>query len=558
MYFREFVPKLFTLARTGISRTQLLRDISAGLLVGVMAVPLSLAFSIASGAAPEQGMITAIIAGFIVSFFGGSRVQVAGPTGAFVVIIYSVIREFGMEGLLLATLLAGVILILMGLLKFGSLLKYVPQTLIIGFTTGIAILIFMSQIEDFLGLELSGTPENLIQRLGAYRETLHTLNLWAAVVGFLTLFIIIVMPRALRKYSRLGNAAGSIPWAFIAIIISGIITSLFHLPVETIATRFGEIKGGGFHFQEITISWELVQRMLPSAFSIALLGALESLLSAVVADSMIGGNHRSNMELIAQGAANILSPLFGGLPATGALARTAANIKNGGRTPIAGIVHALFLLFLYLFAMSVIGFVPMAALAGVTIMVAWNMSEIRVFVQSLRINFYEALVLSVTFLLTLFTDLTIAIPVGFMLSLVLFMKRMADSTEAVPLMSVKIDEDRLFSSEVGEYPDTIAIYELNGPMFFGSVHTLMRIQKRLGTRYRVLILRFRYVPIMDTAALHRLNGLVKGLKSSGCRVLISGAHENIVKKLLNHTIITETQIFATIGETVEAARVLLE
>jgi len=548
MYSGDMVPKFFTLLKQGIPRNQLIQDLMAGMIVGIIALPLSLAFAIASGVSPEKGIITAIVGGLIVSVFGGSRVQIAGPTGAFIVIIFSIIQKYGMTGLYTATLMAGVIMLVMGLLRFGTLLKYIPQTLIIGFTTAIAIIIFTSQVRDFLGLRIDELPEGFAGQWAAYFRHLTTINPWALLVGAVSVLMIVLLPRLSSRF----------PWPFAALLVTALAVWLLKLPVETISSRFGQITFAVPKLIRLDMSLPVLKELFVPAVSIAILGSLESLLSAVVADSMIGGRHRSNMELAAQGAANVILPLIGGIPATGAIARTAANIKFGGRTPVAGIVHSLFLLCIYLFAMPVIAYIPMSALAAVSMIMAWNMSEMKVFVNSLRINIYEALVLLVTFVLTLATDLTISIPIGFVLSLILFMKRMADSTDISPLLSVKADNDMLFSSEIGEYSENITIYEMNGPMFFGSAHMLLRIKKNETYNAQVIILRFRYVPIMDTSALHRLKDLVRELKKIHCEVVISGANERIARKLLQSGIIVPENLLPTIQEAAVRGKKLLD
>ncbi|OGI05792.1 MAG: sodium-independent anion transporter [Candidatus Margulisbacteria bacterium GWF2_35_9] len=542
------VPKLFTLLKKGIPKQQIFSDIISGIIVGIIALPLAIAFAIASGVTPEKGIITAIVGGLIISIFGGSRVQIGGPTGAFIVIVFSIVMKHGLNGLYIATFMAGIILVIMGLLKLGSLLKFIPQTLITGFTSAIAVIIFTTQISDFLGLEIPHLPSEFIGKWTAYFYHLEFINYWSLMISLMTILIIVVLPKISSK----------IPWAFVAILATSLIVYAFKLPIDTIYTRFGNIAFAMPKLMFFTINLDVLKELFVPAISIAILGSLESLLSAVVADSMIGGKHRSNMELIAQGAANIVLPLIGGIPATGAIARTAANIKNGGRTPIAGIVHALFLLCVYLFAMPVIKYIPMATLAGVLMVVAWNMSEAKVFINSLKIDFYETVVLLTTFILTILTDLTIAIPIGFVLAIILFMKRMADSIEITPLLSTKADDDTIFSQEIGKYSKNIMIFELNGPMFFGSAHSLLSINKTMNSNYRIIILRFRYVPIMDTSALSRLNSLVKDLRKTNCDILISGANEKIEKKLLQNHILEKEEIVKTINEAVNKAEIMIK
>ncbi|MBF9017557.1 MULTISPECIES: SulP family inorganic anion transporter [unclassified Oceanispirochaeta] len=535
----EMTPKLFTCLKQGLRPGQLKKDISSGILVGIIALPLAIAFAIASGSTPEKGILTAIIAGFIISFFGGSRVQIGGPTGAFIVIILSIQSQYGYEGLLISTLMAGVILILMGVLRLGSLLKYIPQTLITGFTTAIAIIIFTTQVKDFLGLQ-AAVPDAFLNKWIFYIRHINQSSFYSVLIGLVTIAIILLLPRLTRK----------VPAAFAAIVITTVISAAANLPVETIYTRFGTMEFSGFIPAIPQFSLNTLSSYIAPAFTIAILGALESLLSAVVADGMIGGKHRSNIELIAQGLANVITPLFGGLPATGAIARTAANINNGGRTPIAGIVHALTLLLIYLIAMPVVKYIPMSTLAGILFMVAWNMAELREFFNILRVNIYEAMVLLATFFLTLFMDLTIAIPVGFMLSVILFMKRMSDSVELNPLMSTKTVEGKIFSHEIGEYSEGIVIYELNGPMFFGSVHHLLNISRTLKSHQSTLILRFRYVPIVDSSGLVKLKMIIRELEKKDIQLIFSGVNPAVKKKFLNQNMIEEKRIFDDIESAV--------
>jgi sulfate permease, SulP family len=533
---QEFVPKLFSVLAAGIGREQLRKDLIAGVIVGIIALPLAIAFAIASGVGPKEGIITAVVGGFVISFLGGSRVQIGGPTGAFIVIVYAIIARHGLDGLMTATFMAGIILIAMGVLKMGSLLKYIPQTLIIGFTSAIALIIFTTQINDLLGLRIADLPSGFIARWGAYLSSLRALDPASCALGGATIALVTLMPRF----------KPAIPWVFVAICVTSLAAWMLGLPVETIGSRFGEISSALPEFKLVALDLPSLQALFVPAVSIAILAALESLLSAVVADGMIGGRHRSNMELVAQGAANVLLPLLGGIPVTGAIARTAANIKNGGRTPIAGIMHALFLLLIYIFAMPVVAYVPMATLAGVLVVVAWQMADVKVFANSLRMNIYESMVLLTTFFITVLIDLTVAIPVGFVLATILFMKRMSDSIEIAPLMSSKQDGDSLFSSELGSYSKCISIFELNGPMFFGSAHNFATIVDRSDHSVRCVILRFRYVPIIDSSAIHRLRMVVHELRKKGCEVLISGAKENIARVLTAAGIVDERRVFSEI------------
>jgi SulP family sulfate permease len=537
---KEWEPKLLTLVKEGISKDQIKKDISSGVIVGVIALPLAIAFAIASGVSPETGLLTAIVGGLIVSLFGGSRVQIGGPTGAFIVVVASIIGEYGIEGLLISTFLAGIILMLMGLFKMGTLLKYIPQTLITGFTGAIAVIIFVTQINDFLGLPTTNIPSEFVQKLGYYGRNITQTDPWSFAIGFSTILIIIFLPRFTKK----------IPAVFATLVLMTLLTAIFNIPVATIGDRFSDITFQVPRIRFFNLNMDLIVKLLPSAFSIALLGALESLLSAIVADSMIGGHHRSNVELIAIGLANSLASLLGGIPVTGAIARTAANVNNGGRTPIAGIVHAITLLIIYIVAMPVVKYIPMAVLAGILIIVAWGMSEPKVFIECLKVNHYESVVLITTFILTLLTDLTIAIPVGFVLSVILFMKRMADGVELNPLMSSKVNDQLLFSQELGEYDKRIRIVEINGPMFFGSVFHLQNIEEKLDPGYSFLILRFRYVPIVDSDGLAKLKILLDDLKKKNIQVYFSGLNDSLKTKFLKQNIIKESSIFTTVDEAI--------
>ncbi|MFH1287557.1 MAG: SulP family inorganic anion transporter [bacterium] len=548
-YFNEFVPKFFILIKKGISKQEIFQDITAGIIVGIIALPLAIAFAIASGVTPEQGILTAIVGGLIVSIFGGSRVQIGGPTGAFIVIVSSIIAKYGIEGLYISTFMAGIILVLMGFLKLGSLLKYIPQTLIIGFTSAIAVIIFTIQIKDFFGLNIVTLPSNFLSKWLVYFQNFNSINYWSLLLGLVTIIIVGVFPKKISN---------KIPWSIIAIIFTALLVFFFKLPVETIFTKFGNISFVMPKIRFFNINMNVLQNLFIPAVSIAILGSLESLLSAVVADSMIGGKHKSNIELVAQGIANIFISFIGGVPVTGAIARTATNIKSGGRTPIAGIVHALFLLLVYLFIMPIIKYIPMSTLAGILIVIAWDMSEARTFLNSLKINYYESITLLVTFILTILTDLTIAIPIGFVLAIILFMKRIADSTEITPLLFTKTDnDDILFSTEIGKYSKKIIIFELNGPMFFASVHNFLNLLENINLYHKVVILRFRYVPIMDISGLNRLKLLVQDLKKKNCELFISGANEKIVNKLIFHQIIAKENIFQTINEAINKTEKLL-
>ena len=504
----EFVPKLLTLWRTGIPRAQLRRDITAGIIVGVVALPLAIAFGIASGVTPEKGLVTAIVAGFVISACGGSRVQIGGPTGAFIVIVYGIVQKHGVDGLIIATGMAGVLLVLMGLLRFGQLLKYFPHTLVVGFTSGIALIIFSGQVKDLLGLDIATVPPDFFGKWAAYLGNLGHVNGWALAVGVGSLLVSAYGSRFVRF----------LPGPMLAILLSTAAVALFQLPVSTIQDQFGAIPRTlpAPHVPHVDLA--TLHDLIQPALAIALLGAIESLLSAVVADGMIGGRHRSNMELVAQGGANLLSALFGGIPATGAIARTATNVKNGGRTPIAGMVHALTLLVIMLLAGPWAGMIPMACLAGILVVVAYNMSEWRGFVEVLKGNRYDAVVLLVTFILTVVFDLVLAIEVGMVLAAFLFMKRMSDITDLRPVLAEGEGEEHLFDQEHQRLPPHVLLFAISGPLFFGAAQKFQDVLGQIHDRHRVVVLRMRHVPFIDATGIHRLKGIVLHLRARGRRV----------------------------------------
>ena len=519
------VPKLFTTLKE-YDRDQLSRDLIAGVIVGIVALPLAIAFAIASGLPPERGLYTAIVAGFIISLLGGSRVQIGGPTGAFVVIVAGIVQHYGVDGLLVATLMAGVMLIAFGLLRFGAAIKFIPYPVTIGFTSGIALIIFSSQIRDLLGLEMDAVPAEFVAKWGAYVRVFESVNPWALLVATLALTIILVWPKLERR----------IPGPFVALIVTTVLVQLLHLPVETIGERFGAVHAGLPRPELPHVTLPLLRVLVGPAFTIALLAAIESLLSAVVADGMIGGRHRSNMELVAQGVANIASPLFGGMPDTGAIARTATNVKNGGRTPVAGMTHALTLLLITLFFGRWAGLIPLATLAAILVVVAFHMSEWRTFVSEFRAPKSDVAVLLTTFLLTVLVDLTVAIEVGMVLAAFLFMRRMAEVTN----ISVLTHE---FSDPVDDFegdpnavrrrviPDGVQVYEITGPFFFGAAETFKDRVGSVGTKPKVLILRMRHVPAIDSTGLHALRELVHRSRREGTLVILSDVHAQPVVAL---------------------------
>ncbi|HET7789774.1 MAG TPA: SulP family inorganic anion transporter [Gemmatimonadales bacterium] len=520
------VPKLYTTLR-GYTREQLLADLTAGVIVGIVALPLAIAFAIASGVSPEAGLYTAIIAGFLISALGGSRVQIGGPTGAFVVIVYGIVQRYGVEGLTVATLMAGVILIVMGLARFGGAIKFIPYPVTIGFTSGIALIIFSGEVKDFLGLRMGPVPADFISKWRSFAAHFPSANPWAIGIAVATVLVVFLWPLVSRR----------VPGAFVALIATTLAVTLFHLPVETIGTRFGHINAGLPRPSLPDMSLPLLKTLIGPAFTIAMLGAIESLLSAVVSDGMIGGRHRSNMELVAQGVANLASPLFGGIPATGAIARTATNVKNGGRTPVAGMTHSVVLLLITLFFGRWAGLVPLATLAGILVVVAYHMSEWHSFVAELAgAPKSDALVLLVTFLLTVLVDLTVAIEVGIVLAAFLFMKRMAEVTNVSVLTHEFKDPAEDFESDPNavmrrSVPAGVEVYEISGPFFFGAAETFKERVGQVASRPKVLILRMRHVPAIDSTGLHALRELVRRSAHGGSLVLLSDVHAQPVVAL---------------------------
>ncbi|MBV6420394.1 MAG: C4-dicarboxylic acid transporter DauA [Ignavibacteriaceae bacterium] len=509
-------PKLFTTLK-GYSKKQFTSDLTAGIIVGIVALPLAIAFGIASGVTPEKGLITAIIAGFIISFLGGSKVQIGGPTGAFIIIVYGIVQQYGMNGLILATVMAGVILVIMGFARFGSIIKFIPHPVVIGFTSGIALIIFSSQINDFLGLNIGTVPSEFFQKWVIYSQNLFSINYWSLLIGAISLITILIFPKITHK----------IPGSIVAIIISTLLVQIFHLPVETIGSRFGEIPSSIPSPTLPHFDLEVIRNLISPATTIALLAAIESLLSAVVADGMIGGRHRSNMELVAQGAANIVTPLFGGIPATGAIARTATNIKNGGRTPVAGIIHAIVLLLIMLFFGTWAKLIPMATLAAILIVVAYNMSEWRSFVEVFKYPKSDLAVLLTTFFLTIIFDLTIAIQIGMILAVFLFMRRMAMVTNVGIITKELKDVDEVVdinSIQNKKVPDGVEVFEINGPFFFGAVSKFRDTVRIIENPPKIIIIRMRDVPAIDSTGIHALEQLLKDTKKHGTHLVLSGVH----------------------------------
>lgn len=520
-----FKPKLLGTIRN-YSRKSFTRDLMAGVIVGIVALPLAIAFGIASGVSPEKGIITAIVAGLIISVLGGSKVQIGGPTGAFIVIIYGIIQQYGIEGLTIATLMAGAFLILFGLLHLGTIIKYIPYPIVVGFTSGIAVTIFTTQIKDLFGLTMETVPSDFIEKWIAYFHDFSTIDFWSAMIGIVSVVIIAVTPKFSKK----------VPGSLIAIIIMTVTALLLKQfagveSIETIGDRFS-ISNQLPDAQVPEMSWETVKRLVTPALTIAILGAIESLLSATVADGVIGDRHDSNTELIAQGVANLATPLFGGIPATGAIARTMTNINNGGRSPIAGIVHAAVLLLIFLFLMPLAKYIPMACLAGVLVVVSYGMCGWRSFRALLKNPKSDVTVLLITFLLTIIFDLTIAIEVGLVIACLLFMRRMAETTD-VRVISDEInpeDEDtdmRMGNLEHLTIPQGVEVYEINGPYFFGAGNKFEEMMGRFGDRPQVRIIRMRKVPFIDSTGIHNLTNLCQMSQKEGIKIVLSGVNPKV-------------------------------
>lgn len=516
-----FFPKLISVLKQGYSKKQASKDVFAGVIVGIVALPLAIAFAVASGVSPEKGLITAVVAGLLISILGGSRVQIGGPTGAFIVIVYGIVQTHGLDGLMISTMMAGVILIMFGVFKLGSLLKFIPYPLVVGFTSGIALVIFTTQIKDALGLEIAALPADFIPKWRTIFFEASSFNPFAIGITAVNILITVLFKKITTK----------IPGSFVAIILITVLVQLLKLPVTSIESVFGDIpKSFQLTFPQLEIS-ELKNYLAP-ALTIALLGGIESLLSAVVSDGMIGGNHRSNTELIAQGIANVITPIFGGIPATGAIARTATNVKNGGRTPVSGMVHAVTLLLIMLFFGQWAKLIPMSCLAGILIVVAYNMSEWRSFVSILKGSGFDILILLVTFFLTVLVDLTYAIQIGIVLSALLFMKRMADAGNRA---TMEVDSDVL--ENYASMPPGLAIYEISGPFFFASAKQYSSTLKSIGQKSKVLIIRMRHVPFIDATGIHNLKEVIKDLHHTGTTVLLSGVQSGVLKELKKNSVV---------------------
>lgn len=521
----DFKPRLFS-ALKNYSKETFMADLMAGIIVGIVALPLAIAFGIVSGVSPEKGIITAIIAGFIISLLGGSKVQIGGPTGAFIVIIYGIIQQYGEAGLIVATLMAGILLILLGVFKLGAIIKFIPYPIIVGFTSGIAVTIFTTQIADIFGLNFGGekVPGDFIGKWMIYFRHFDTINWWNTIVSIASIIIIAITPRFSKK----------IPGSLIAIIV---VTAVVYLlktyagidTIDTIGDRF-TIKSELPDATMPALNWEAIKDLFPVAITIAVLGAIESLLSATVADGVTGDKHDSNTELIAQGTANLITPLFGGIPATGAIARTMTNINNGGKTPVAGIIHAVVLLLILLFLMPLAQYIPMACLAGVLVIVSYNMSEWRTFKALLKNPKSDVTVLLITFFLTIIFDLTIAIEVGLVIACILFMRRVMETTE-ISVIKDEIDpNDELDIAVCEEHliiPAGVEVYEINGPYFFGIATKFEETMAQLGDRPKVRVIRMRKVPFIDSTGIHNLTSLCKMSQKEKITIVLSGVNEKV-------------------------------
>ena len=525
MNLSGFKPKLFSTFKNGYDKQTLVQDLLAGVIVGIVALPLAIAFGIASGATPEAGILTAIVAGFIISFFGGSKVQIGGPTGAFIVIVYGIIQDYGMSGLCIATFMAGAFLILMGVLHLGTIIKYIPYPIVVGFTSGIALTIFATQIKDLFGLQIESVPAGFLDKWVVYFRNFDTISWWSLLIGIGSILIIVFTPKISRK----------LPGSLVAIIIMTIVCLILRgvgvEGIETIGDRFS-ISTELPQAEVPKLNWDSIVRLAQPAMVIAMLGAIESLLSAAVADGVIGDRHDSNQELVAQGIANMVSPLIGGIPATGAIARTMTNINNGGRTPVAGIAHAIVLALIYLFLMPLVKFIPMACLAGILVVVSYNMSEWRSFKAILRNPKSDIIVLLVTFFLTVIFDLTVAIEVGVLIACLLCMKRMAETTN-VSVLSDEIDPNA--DSDVQgnldhlTIPEGVKVYEINGPYFFGIGNKFEEMMGDMGGRAKVRIIRMRKVPFIDSTGVHNLSNMCKMCSQMGVKVVLSGVNPKVMK-----------------------------
>ena len=553
----EFQPKLFSCLK-GYNKSTFMADLMAGIIVGIVALPLAIAFGIASGVTPEKGIITAIIAGLLISVFGGSKVQIGGPTGAFIVIVFGIIADYGMNGLIIATFMAGIFLILMGVLRVGTIIKYIPYPIIVGFTSGIALTIFTTQIKDLFGMQIADVPADFVSKWIVYFQHFNTMNIWPLLIGLGSILIIVYTPKISKK----------LPGSLLAIIIMTVVALLLKnyagvTTIETIGDRF-TINPNMPTPEVPKITWEVFTKLMSPALVIAMLGAIESLLSAAVADGVIGDKHDSNQELVGQGIANMACSLFGGIPATGAIARTMTNINNGGRTPIAGIIHALVLLLIYFFLMPLAKYIPMSCLAGILVVVSYNMSEWRSFKAILKNPKSDITVLLVTFFLTVIFDLTVAIEVGILIACLLFMRRMSEVTKVsveTEEIDLNADSDLPYNNEHLIIPDRVEVYEINGPYFFGIANRFEEVMNEQGKHPAVRIIRMRKVPFIDSTGVHNLTNLCKKCLKKDVKIVLSGVNPKVMEVLTKagfDDLIGKDNICSHITIALERAKVLTE
>mgnify|MGYP003288895987 FL=1 len=553
----EFKPKLLTSLKN-YSKENFMADLMAGIIVGIVALPLAIAFGIASGVSPEKGIITAIIAGLLISVFGGSKVQIGGPTGAFIVIVFGIIADYGMNGLIIATFMAGIFLILMGVLRVGTIIKYIPYPIIVGFTSGIALTIFTTQIKDLFGMQIADVPADFVSKWIVYFQHFNTMNIWPLLIGLGSILIIVYTPKISKK----------LPGSLLAIIIMTVVALLLKnyagvTTIETIGDRF-TINPNMPTPEVPKITWEVFTKLMSPALVIAMLGAIESLLSAAVADGVIGDKHDSNQELVGQGIANMACSLFGGIPATGAIARTMTNINNGGRTPIAGIIHALVLLLIYFFLMPLAKYIPMSCLAGILVVVSYNMSEWRSFKAILKNPKSDITVLLVTFFLTVIFDLTVAIEVGILIACLLFMRRMSEVTKVsveTEEIDLNADSDLPYNNEHLIIPDRVEVYEINGPYFFGIANRFEEVMNDVGSIPAVRIIRMRKVPFIDSTGVHNLTNLCKKCLKKDVHIVLSGVNDKVLDVLTKagfDELIGKDNICSHITIALERAKVLTQ
>lgn len=546
-------PKIITTLRN-YNRSAFISDLIAGIIVGIVALPLAIAFGIASGVSPEKGLITAIVGGFLISALGGSRVQIGGPTGAFIVIVYGIVEQFGVDGLVIATIMAGFMLVGMGLLQLGTIIKFMPYPIVVGFTSGIALVIFSSQIKDFFGLEVAeSVPADFVEKWRFYLHHFDAVNFYALGIGLFTVLVSVYWPKVNKK----------IPGTLIALLISTIAVNMFNLPVETIGSRFGEIPSTIPSPTIPYINFETFRLLLAPAFTIAILGAIESLLSAMVADGATGGRHRSNTELIGQGIANIFTPLFGGIPATGAIARTMTNIRNGGKTPVAGIIHAIIILLILMFFGKWAKLIPMSTLAGILVVVSYNMSEWRSFKNLFQNSKSDVAVLLTTFLLTVIIDLTVAIQFGLLLAVLLFLKRVIETSD-IEIFNKEVEEENTEKFDDGEQlaiPDHVEVFEIRGAFFFGIANKFEEAEKNITLQPKVRIIRLRKVPFIDSTGLNNLRSFVKRSQQKGVIIVFSGAVPQVQASLTKSgmaQLVGEQNVCIDITHAIDRAKEILK